>query len=93
MRVEPIVINPRYPRAPKWTNTRYVFKEEDRFVRRLPWQEQGLSETATGYGNKLTTVYVVKHNGRNKRVYCVCHSNVGTLFIMDGGQQVVVDFE
>ncbi len=30
----------------------------------LPWQKQGLSYTATGYGSKIPTQYKVKYNGR-----------------------------
>lgn len=51
----------------------------------LPWQEMGLMETATGYGNKLTTPYKVRYKGHDRRVYCVCHSNIGSLYVMVKG--------
>lgn len=47
----------------------------------LWWHLKGLSQTATGYGTRLTTPYKVKFNGRWRRVYCFQFSNVGTLYI------------
>lgn len=41
----------------------------------------GLWFTATGYGSRIPTRLVVKFNGRWRRVYCRCYSNVGTLYI------------
>lgn len=35
----------------------------------------------TGYGARIPTQYMVLHNGRWKRVYCICYSNSGTLYI------------
>jgi len=47
----------------------------------LWWHLKGLSQTATGYGTRLTTPYKVKFNGRWRRVYCIQFSNAGTLYI------------
>lgn len=47
----------------------------------LWWQEKGLQQTATGYGRKLTTPYMVQWEGRWRRVYCCQFSNAGTLYI------------
>lgn len=47
----------------------------------LPWQELGLSYTASGYGSRIPTRHKVKFNGRWRRVYCRIYSNVGTLYI------------
>lgn len=47
----------------------------------LWWQEKGLSFTATGYGSRIPTRYIVKFNGKWRRVYCRIYSNSGTLFI------------
>lgn len=47
----------------------------------LWWQEQGLSFTASGYGARIPTIYMVKYRGKWRRVYCICYSNSGTLFI------------
>ena len=47
----------------------------------LWWQKRGLYFTASGYGKRIPTFYMVKHNNRWKRVYCCIFSNSGTLFI------------
>lgn len=47
----------------------------------LWWQDRGLSFTATGYGSRIPTRYMVKFNGRWRRVYCRHYSNAGTLYI------------
>ncbi len=64
------------------------YKETESHLVYLPlwWHERGLSQTASGYGRKLTTPYKVDHNGRLYRVYCVCFSNVGSLYILPGGK-------
>ena len=56
----------------------------------LWWHLKGLSQTSTGYGRKLTTRYKVRHNGRLYRVYCVCFSNSGTLYILPGGTPLYI---
>ena len=45
------------------------------------WQDRGLSFNATGYGSRIPTRYMVKFNGRWRRVYCRQYSNAGTLYI------------
>lgn len=50
-------------------------------VSRLPWQEKGLQYTASGYGRKIPTQYMVHLNGKWRRVYCAIFSNSGTLYI------------
>ena len=47
----------------------------------LPWQERGLMYTATGYGRKIPTRYMVQSGGKWRRVYCCIFSNSGTLYI------------
>ena len=47
----------------------------------LWWQERGLTYTATGYGKRIPTSYMVKHNNKWRRVYCCIYSNVGTCYI------------
>ncbi len=37
----------------------------------------------TGYGSKLPTEHSVHFNGRWRRVYAICHSNVSTFYIID----------
>lgn len=45
-----------------------------------PW---GLirGQSPTGYGPRVPTDWMVRLNGRWRRVYCCVFSNVGTLFI------------
>ena len=54
----------------------------------------GLTWTATGYGARIPTPYMVQVFGKWRRVYCRIYSNIGTLFIgrkYDGTQ--IVDIE
>lgn len=44
-------------------------------------QDKGLSYTASGYGKRIPTEYMVKYNGKWRRVYCRIYSNSGTLYI------------
>ena len=43
-------------------------------------------QTATGYGRKLQTHYMIRIGTRWYRVYCVCYSNVGSLYIIRKGE-------
>lgn len=47
----------------------------------MDWQLRGKMYTATGYGRRIPTSYMVKHEGRWKRVFCCIFSNSGTCFI------------
>lgn len=47
----------------------------------MPWQAAGLTWTSSGYGERIPTRYMVKYNGRWRRVYAFQISNAGTLFI------------
>ncbi len=51
----------------------------------LGWHLQGLQQTASGYGRRLTTRYKVRHEGRLYRVYATCISNVASNWIMVNG--------
>jgi len=54
----------------------------------------GLTWTASGYGARIPTPYMVRVNGKWRRVYCRIYSNIGTCFIgrkYDGTQ--IVDIE
>lgn len=44
---------------------------------------RGLQYTASGYGKRIPTRYMVLLNGKWRRVYCCIFSNVGTLYIGD----------
>lgn len=52
----------------------------------LWWQEKGLSFTASGYGSRIPTTYLVQYNNRWYRVYCAVYSNVGTCYIISKGK-------
>jgi hypothetical protein len=47
----------------------------------LWWQEKGLQYTATGYGSRIPSSYMVKYNGRWRRVYVCIYGNAGTAYI------------
>lgn len=57
----------------------------------LPWQEQGLSYTATGYGAKIPTSKMIHYEGRDRRIYCTIYSNAGTAWITVRGERVTVN--
>lgn len=50
-------------------------------ISELPWQRDGLQQTASGYGRKLTTRYLVQWAGRWRRVYVAQFANAGTAYI------------
>ena len=65
-------------------------------IKRLWWQLKGLQQTATGYGGKLTTEYMLAIPGapRPYRVYAICHSNVASFYILRKGQMLFLrDYE
>lgn len=57
----------------------------------LWWQERGLTYTATGYGKKIPTAYMVRFNNRWYRVYCAIFSNIGSLYIVSAGEKITVE--
>jgi len=65
--------------------------ELETYLNPLWWQLKGLSYTASGYGGKIPTVYMVKHNHRLKRVYCRILSNIGTCYILDHGERIIIN--
>jgi hypothetical protein len=55
----------------------------------LSWQKQGLQQTASGYGRKLTTPYMLETpDGRKRRVYAVCFSNSASHYVLIKGERV-----
>ena len=53
-------------------------------IKPLPGHGAGnsmLSYTSTGYGSRLPTVYMIRVNGKWRRVYARCFSNSSTCFI------------
>jgi len=70
----------KYLRAP--------FTIEDR---PLPWQERGLTYTASGYGKKIPSSRVVRlPNGQTRRIYVTIFSNSGTAWINVAGETFVI---
>jgi hypothetical protein len=70
-------------------NIEYLDYEESELIDRpLWWQLKGLSYTASGYGSKIPTSKMIKHNGRLKRIYVICYSNAGSAFILDKGKRL-----
>jgi hypothetical protein len=47
----------------------------------LPCHIHGLAQTASGYGRRLATPYLVRWRNRWRRVYCCQFGNVGTYYI------------
>jgi hypothetical protein len=54
------------------------------FDKPLWWQSKGLQYTASGYGSRIPTRYMLKYNGKLRRVYMRVFSNIGVLFISSG---------
>ena len=59
----------------------------------LWWQKRGLQFTASGYGHKIPTRQMVKIPGVNRwrRVYCCCFSNVGTCYVEQGENWIIIN--
>lgn len=56
----------------------------------LEWQRQGLQKTATGYGTKIPTSYMLDYQGKRRRIYVDQYSNAGRTYIMVGGEKITV---
>lgn len=52
---------------------------------------KGLSQTASGYGRKLTSRFMIKDKNRWKRVYVCQYSNAGTTYFVRNGEWVIVN--
>lgn len=59
-------------------------------VHELAHHKAGLQYTATGYGDKLPTIYKIKVQGRWRRVYSRCHSTVSSEYIIINGVETRV---
>ena len=70
-----------------------VVKRQDLIENPLEWQKAGKLETPTGYGYKHHTPPGVDYEGRRRRLYCRCFSNVGVTYIIVRGEEVIVDVE
>lgn len=70
---------------------RYLYEIDPGYTlldRPLWWHLQGLTETASGYGRKLTSSKVVQlSDGRVRRVYITCFSNAGSAWVTVNGER------
>ena len=51
------------------------------------------NNSASGYGSKIPTSYMIKWENRWRRVYCTIYSNIGTCYAMVKGVRVVVTID
>jgi hypothetical protein len=73
-------------------NINYLPQPYEFFDKPLWWHKQGLSQTASGYGKRLTSRRCIKlPDGRIRRVYVTIYSNAGTAWIVLDGKMWVVD--
>ena len=56
----------------------------------LPWQLACRTQTASGYGKKLTSEWVISFNKRLYRVYATCYSNAASHWFRTKGRTVFV---
>jgi hypothetical protein len=68
----------------------YEYKKADMIDKPLWYHKQGLQQTATGYGSKLTTSKMLKIGKRLHRVYYICYSNSGSCYIIKNGQRLFI---
>ena len=49
-------------------------------------------QTASGYGSKLQTSYMVQVNAKPRwyRIYCICYSNAGSLYVTIKGTRLFI---
>lgn len=59
-------------------------------INELEHHKRGLQYTATGYGAKIPSRYMVKWEGRWYRVYVTQYSNVGSFWIQSVGIKIPV---
>lgn len=54
------------------------------------WMQQGLQETATGYGSRLNSGYKIHFEGRLRRVYATCYGNAASLWFNYQGSKIFI---
>lgn len=64
---------------------------EDLIDAPLWWHKQGLQQTASGYGRKLTQRYKISFNGKEYRLYTTIFSNAGSTWFKVKGRTIYVD--
>ena len=53
----------------------------------------GLQFTASGYGGRIPTRWMIRYAGRWRRVYMMVYSNAGTAYIFVKGGKHIVDID
>jgi len=71
--------------------TKFKIKESQLIDCQLWWQKQGLSQTSSGYGRKLSTRWKIKIGNRLHRIYCHCFSNSGSLYIVQSSRKITIN--
>lgn len=59
-------------------------------ISELAHPKRGMQYTATGYGAKIPSRFMVKWNDRWRRVYVTQYSNVGSFWIQSNGNKIAV---
>lgn len=78
-------------KQPSHIDAVYLYVDRNELIHApLPWQVLGLSQTASGYGAKLTTQNKVRYNGRDRRIYATIYGNNGSTWIQVKGQRIYV---
>ncbi len=77
-------------KRPDGTRDCFATFETDAKVNELAWQKAGLTWTASGYGMRIPTRYMVRLHGKWRRVYCRQISNAGTLYIGKMEDMIIV---
>ena len=75
-------------------NDCFLTERVDLKIAPMPHHLRGLSYTASGYGERIPTQYMIRVGSKWRRVYCRIFSNVGTLYIgkkYNGSNTVDID--
>lgn len=56
----------------------------------LVWQKHGLQQTASGYGQKLTTEHKISFCDKLYRLYCTQYGNAGSVWFTAKGEKIHV---
>jgi hypothetical protein len=56
----------------------------------LWWHRQGLIQTSSGYGGKLTSRYKISLDGKLRRLYHTCYGNAASTWFTLKGEKVHV---
>lgn len=59
----------------------------------LRHHDLNLQYTATGYGSKIPTPYMIFFESKWRRIYVAIFSNAGTAYVIVDGEKITVDRE